>query len=152
VLWSSTRSLLLTWDLHLQAYFDAPGGKEPLALDLESMGKGQVWINNQSIGRYWMAYAKGDCNSCTYSGAFRPVKCQLGCGQPTQRWYCFSVKVSLAFCYCLEPLNLYSLTNKCHVQSERIVRGLYHFVCLPLVVSVSLPSNTSNDNGTTFFL
>ncbi|ESW08032.1 hypothetical protein PHAVU_009G012700 [Phaseolus vulgaris] len=70
-----------------KAYFDAPGGKEPLALDLESMGKGQVWINRQSIGRYWMAYAKGDCNSCTYSGAFRPVKCQLGCGQPTQRWY-----------------------------------------------------------------
>ncbi|XP_014501818.1 beta-galactosidase 5 isoform X1 [Vigna radiata var. radiata] len=71
----------------LQAYFDAPGGKEPLALDLESMGKGQVWINRQSIGRYWLAYAKGDCNSCTYSGGFRPVKCQLGCGQPTQRWY-----------------------------------------------------------------
>ncbi|KAH1252318.1 Beta-galactosidase 5 [Glycine max] len=70
-----------------KAYFDAPGGKEPLALDLESMGKGQVWINGQSIGRYWMAYAKGDCNSCTYSGTFRPVKCQLGCGQPTQRWY-----------------------------------------------------------------
>ncbi|KAI4316864.1 hypothetical protein L6164_024804 [Bauhinia variegata] len=70
-----------------KAYFNAPEGNEPLALDLGSMGKGQVWINGQSIGRYWMAYAKGDCNSCPYSGTFRPGKCQLGCGQPTQRWY-----------------------------------------------------------------
>ncbi|XP_057434997.1 beta-galactosidase 3-like [Lotus japonicus] len=70
-----------------KAYFNTPEGNEPLALDLGSMGKGQVWINGQSIGRYWLAYAKGDCNSCSYSGTFRPVKCQLGCGQPTQRWY-----------------------------------------------------------------
>ncbi|KAF7817604.1 beta-galactosidase 5-like [Senna tora] len=70
-----------------RAYFNAPEGKEPLGLDLGSMGKGQVWINGQSIGRYWMAYAKGNCNACPYEGTFRPVKCQLGCGQPTQRWY-----------------------------------------------------------------
>ncbi|KEH36209.1 putative beta-galactosidase [Medicago truncatula] len=70
-----------------KAYFNTPEGNEPLALDLGSMGKGQVWINGQSIGRFWMAYAKGDCNSCNYSGTFRPAKCQLGCGQPTQRWY-----------------------------------------------------------------
>ncbi|CAL1384117.1 unnamed protein product [Linum trigynum] len=70
-----------------KAYFDAPGGNEPLALDLRSMGKGQAWINGQSIGRYWMAYAKGDCNGCGYAGTYRPVRCQLGCGQPTQRWY-----------------------------------------------------------------
>ncbi|CAN6539318.1 unnamed protein product [Malus baccata var. baccata] len=70
-----------------KAYFNAPGGNEPLALDMSSMGKGQVWINGQSIGRYWMAYAKGDCTSCSYIGTFRPTKCQLGCGQPTQRWY-----------------------------------------------------------------
>ncbi|MCI11311.1 beta-galactosidase 3-like, partial [Trifolium medium] len=43
-----------------KAYFNTPAGNEPLALDLGSMGKGQVWINGQSIGRYWMAYAKGD--------------------------------------------------------------------------------------------
>ncbi|KAJ6352178.1 hypothetical protein OIU76_001401 [Salix suchowensis] len=70
-----------------KAYFDAPGGNEPLALDMRSMGKGLVWINGQSIGRYWLAYAKGDCSSCSYSGTFRPPKCQLGCGKPTQRWY-----------------------------------------------------------------
>ncbi|KAG5099001.1 hypothetical protein JHK82_048855 [Glycine max] len=70
-----------------KAYFNAPEGVEPLALDLSSMGKGQVWINGQSIGRYWMVYAKGSCSSCNYAGTYRPAKCQLGCGQPTQRWY-----------------------------------------------------------------
>ncbi|KAK9113047.1 hypothetical protein Scep_020566 [Stephania cephalantha] len=74
----------LTW---YKAYFNAPDGNEPLALDMRSMGKGQVWINGQSIGRYWMAYADGECNQCSYSGTYRPPKCQTGCGEPTQRWY-----------------------------------------------------------------
>ncbi|KAF3446375.1 hypothetical protein FNV43_RR11554 [Rhamnella rubrinervis] len=74
----------LTW---FKTYFNAPRGNEPLALDMRSMGKGQVWINGQSIGRYWMAYANGDCEACSYAGTFRSTKCQLGCGQPTQRWY-----------------------------------------------------------------
>uniref|UniRef100_A0A6N2N6L2 Beta-galactosidase n=1 Tax=Salix viminalis TaxID=40686 RepID=A0A6N2N6L2_SALVM len=39
----------LTWH---KAYFNAPEGDEPLALDMEGMGKGQLWINGQSIGRY----------------------------------------------------------------------------------------------------
>lgn len=81
---ASNQGQLLKWH---KAYFDAPGGNEPLALDLRSMGKGQVWINGQSIGRYWMTYAKGECNGCSYSGTFRPPKCQLGCGEPTQQWY-----------------------------------------------------------------
>ncbi|KAK4276546.1 hypothetical protein QN277_014682 [Acacia crassicarpa] len=70
-----------------KAYFDAPEGDEALALDMGSMGKGQVWINGESIGRYWLAYAKGDCKSCSYSGTYRPDNCQVGCGEPTQRWY-----------------------------------------------------------------
>ncbi|KAK4424120.1 Beta-galactosidase 3 [Sesamum alatum] len=74
----------LTW---YKAYFNAPVGNQPLALDLSSMGKGQVWINGQSIGRYWTAYAKGQCNTCSYAGTFRQPKCQYGCGKPTQRWY-----------------------------------------------------------------
>ncbi|XP_028116833.1 beta-galactosidase 5-like [Camellia sinensis] len=49
----------LTWH---KAYFNAPDGDEPLALDMGSMGKGQVWINGQSIGRYWTAFATGNCN------------------------------------------------------------------------------------------
>ncbi|KAF4364158.1 hypothetical protein G4B88_029135 [Cannabis sativa] len=70
-----------------KAYFDAPGGNEPLGLDMQSMGKGQVWINGQSIGRYWMAYAKDGCSSCNYAGTYRSSKCLTDCGGPTQRWY-----------------------------------------------------------------
>ena len=44
----------------LQTYFNTPEGDEPLALDKESMGQGQVQINGQSIGRY-TAYANGNC-------------------------------------------------------------------------------------------
>ncbi|OMO50409.1 hypothetical protein CCACVL1_30455, partial [Corchorus capsularis] len=35
--------------------FDAPQGNDPLALNLGSMGKGEVWVNGQSIGRYWVS-------------------------------------------------------------------------------------------------
>jgi hypothetical protein len=69
-----------------QAYFETPSGDEPLALDMGSMGKGQIWINGHSIGRYWTAYATGDCKECSYAGSYRAPKCQSGCGQPTQRW------------------------------------------------------------------
>ncbi|XP_068651800.1 beta-galactosidase 11-like [Aristolochia californica] len=37
-------------------YFDAPAGDEPLALDMNSMGKGMIWVNGQSIGRYWVSF------------------------------------------------------------------------------------------------
>lgn len=74
----------LTW---YKAYFDAPEGQEPLALDMGSMGKGQVWINGLSIGRYWSTNAVGDCSGCSALGTYRPVRCQLRCGSPTQQWY-----------------------------------------------------------------
>ncbi|XP_015074072.1 beta-galactosidase 5 isoform X2 [Solanum pennellii] len=70
-----------------KAYFDAPEGNDPVALDMRSMGKGQVWINGQSIGRYWTATANGKCDDFHYAGTYRQTKCQLGCGQPTQKWY-----------------------------------------------------------------
>ncbi|KAL4559406.1 hypothetical protein LXL04_031544 [Taraxacum kok-saghyz] len=70
-----------------KAYFDTPKGNEPLALDMKSMVRGQVWVNGQSIGRYWTKHAKGKCSPCKYPGAFRPGKCQTGCNVPTQRWY-----------------------------------------------------------------
>ncbi|CAI9276495.1 unnamed protein product [Lactuca saligna] len=74
----------LTWH---KAYFNAPKGDSPLALDMNSMGKGQAWVNGQSIGRYWTTFASGNCQGCHYAGTYRPLTCQLGCGQPTQRWY-----------------------------------------------------------------
>ncbi|KAL5673210.1 hypothetical protein ACJX0J_017516, partial [Zea mays] len=36
--------------------FDAPWGNDPVTLNLTSMGKGEVWINGQSIGRYWVSF------------------------------------------------------------------------------------------------
>ncbi|KAI3863190.1 hypothetical protein MKW92_044757 [Papaver armeniacum] len=70
----------LTW---YKTIFDAPGGNDPLALDMGSMGKGQVWINGQSIGRHWPAYkAHGKCGVCNYAGEYNEKKCASNCGEP----------------------------------------------------------------------
>ncbi|XP_059431851.1 beta-galactosidase-like isoform X2 [Corylus avellana] len=75
----------LTW---YKATFSAPGGNEPLALDMNSMGKGQIWINGQSIGRHWPAYiARGGCGDCSYAGTYTDKKCRTNCGEASQRWY-----------------------------------------------------------------
>ncbi|KAG4190107.1 hypothetical protein ERO13_A07G010900v2 [Gossypium hirsutum] len=75
----------MTW---YKTTFNAPGGNEPLALDMSSMGKGQVWINGQSIGRHWPGYiARGSCGDCDYAGTYTDKKCRTNCGEPSQRWY-----------------------------------------------------------------
>ncbi|CAM6085259.1 unnamed protein product [Calypogeia fissa] len=74
---------------------DAPAGDLPVALDLGSMGKGQAWINGNSIGRFWTipqsslnGFQGGTCpTSCDYRGEYDPSHCTLGCGDPSQRWY-----------------------------------------------------------------
>ncbi|GAB2240461.1 hypothetical protein Droror1_Dr00020979 [Drosera rotundifolia] len=43
----------LTW---YKTTFDAPPGDNPVALNLAYMGKGEAWINGQSIGRYWVSF------------------------------------------------------------------------------------------------
>ncbi|KAL8257156.1 hypothetical protein R6Q59_029197 [Mikania micrantha] len=55
----------LTW---YKTTFDAPEGTEPVALNLGSMGKGEAWINGQSIGRYWVSF-------------------KTSSGSPSQTWY-----------------------------------------------------------------
>ncbi|KAK6138071.1 hypothetical protein DH2020_028186 [Rehmannia glutinosa] len=70
--------------------FDAPTGSSPVALDFKGMGKGQAWINGQSIGRYWPTYTApntGCTDSCSYRGSFSPSKCMRNCGKPTQQFY-----------------------------------------------------------------
>ncbi|CAA0834966.1 Beta-galactosidase 12 [Striga hermonthica] len=75
----------LTW---YKTTFDAPPGSDPLALDMSSMGKGEMWINGNGIGRHWPGYmAKGKCSECDYGGTFYETKCLRGCEQPSQRWY-----------------------------------------------------------------
>lgn len=70
-----------------QTTFNAPAGNTPLALDMGSMGKGQVWINGQSVGRYWPAYkASGSCGECNYAGTYDEKKCLSNCGEASQRW------------------------------------------------------------------
>lgn len=67
--------------------FVPPEGKGPLALNLSGMGKGQAWVNGQSIGRYWPAYlspAKGCTEKCDYRGSYNSFKCLKKCGQPAQ--------------------------------------------------------------------
>ncbi|KAJ8531134.1 hypothetical protein K7X08_025865 [Anisodus acutangulus] len=52
--WSSLGSSQpLTW---YKSVFDAPKGDDPVALNLGSMEKGEVWVNGQSIGRYWVSF------------------------------------------------------------------------------------------------
>lgn len=91
VLWSSSAPPLtkspMTW---YKTVFDAPFGDGPVALDLGSMGKGEIWLNGRSLGRYWPAFhanMKGCSDRCDYRGTYSSTKCLTGCGQPTQRWY-----------------------------------------------------------------
>ncbi|KAJ7955885.1 Beta-galactosidase [Quillaja saponaria] len=75
----------LTW---YKTTFNAPAGNDPLALDMSGMGKGQIWINGQSIGRHWPGYiAHGGCGDCNYAGTYNDKKCRTNCGEPSQRWY-----------------------------------------------------------------
>ncbi|GFQ04066.1 beta-galactosidase 8 [Phtheirospermum japonicum] len=70
--------------------FDAPSGNSPVALDFKGMGKGQAWINGQSIGRYWpttIAPNSGCADPCDYRGPFNSKKCLKNCGKPTQQLY-----------------------------------------------------------------
>jgi len=58
-----------------------------VALDIGSMGKGQVWVNGRHAGRYWSYRAGGGCGRCGYAGTYREGRCLSGCGEPSQRWY-----------------------------------------------------------------
>ncbi|KAI7988966.1 Beta-galactosidase 8 [Camellia lanceoleosa] len=54
------------------------------------MGKGEAWVNGQSIGRYWPtnnASSGGCTNSCNYRGPYNSNKCLKNCGKPSQQLY-----------------------------------------------------------------
>jgi len=57
-----------------------------------SMGKGVVWVNGHSLGRYWLKLAsgspgQGDCAPCDYRGTYSYGRCSTGCGEPSQRYW-----------------------------------------------------------------
>ncbi|XP_023516730.1 beta-galactosidase-like [Cucurbita pepo subsp. pepo] len=77
----------MTW---YKTSFKTPPGVDPVVLDLQGMGKGQGWVNGQSIGRFWPSFIAGNdsCSeTCDYRGAYNPSKCLQNCGSPSQRWY-----------------------------------------------------------------
>ncbi|CAN6360015.1 unnamed protein product [Urochloa humidicola] len=43
----------LTW---YKTTFATPVGNDAVALNLSGMGKGEVWVNGESIGRYWVSF------------------------------------------------------------------------------------------------
>ncbi|KAL0305806.1 UNVERIFIED_CONTAM: Beta-galactosidase 8 [Sesamum radiatum] len=70
--------------------FLPPEGKGPISLNLSGMGKGQAWVNGQSIGRYWSSYlspSSGCSEDCDYRGTYDASKCLKKCGQPAQTLY-----------------------------------------------------------------
>lgn len=40
----------------LQTMFDGPKENGPVGLYMTSMGKGEMWVNGESIGRYWVSF------------------------------------------------------------------------------------------------
>ncbi|XP_019197934.1 PREDICTED: beta-galactosidase 13-like [Ipomoea nil] len=42
-----------TW---YKTHFDLPEGNDPIAVNMEKMSKGMVWVNGKSIGRYWVSF------------------------------------------------------------------------------------------------
>jgi len=59
------------------------------AIDMASMGKGQLWCNGYALGRYWLIRAPADgCDSpCSYVGPYDENRCRTGCGDYSQRYY-----------------------------------------------------------------
>ncbi|KAG2619117.1 hypothetical protein PVAP13_3NG140813 [Panicum virgatum] len=54
--WTTINNLTyssLTW---YKTTFSTPAGNDAVVLNLTSMGKGEVWINGESIGRYWVSF------------------------------------------------------------------------------------------------
>uniref|UniRef100_A0A0A9HT53 Beta-galactosidase galactose-binding domain-containing protein n=1 Tax=Arundo donax TaxID=35708 RepID=A0A0A9HT53_ARUDO len=54
--WTTINNLTyhpLTW---YKTTFPTPAGDDPVTLNLTGMGKGELWINGESIGRYWVSF------------------------------------------------------------------------------------------------
>ncbi|KAF8023666.1 hypothetical protein BT93_F0996 [Corymbia citriodora subsp. variegata] len=68
VQWNTYGSSIRNRLIWYKTTFDAPVGNDPVALNLSSMGKGEVYVNGQSIGRYWVSF-------------------HTDSGVPSQTWY-----------------------------------------------------------------
>ncbi|KAJ2001537.1 hypothetical protein GGI04_003696 [Coemansia thaxteri] len=85
----------------------------PLAVDLASMTKGQIWINQHHLGRYWLRRAPeardyAPCRKCGFGGWYWPDNvCRQKCGELSQRYYHLP----------LSYLNLTTMTNGSHARN-----------------------------------
>ncbi|KAE9586607.1 hypothetical protein Lal_00004747 [Lupinus albus] len=43
----------LSW---LKTRFNTPEGRDPVAIRMNGMGKGMIWVNGKSLGRHWMSF------------------------------------------------------------------------------------------------
>lgn len=68
VRWNKYGSSISNRLIWYKTTFNAPVGNDPVALNLSSMGKGEVYVNGQSIGRYWVSF-------------------HTDSGVPSQKWY-----------------------------------------------------------------
>lgn len=74
--------LTFCFDADSQTVFDTPPGNDPVALNLNSMGKGEAWVNGISIGRYW-------------------VSLKTPKGNPSQAWYVSTDSVNMCRVYAI---------------------------------------------------
>ncbi|KAL0541812.1 hypothetical protein IC582_021874 [Cucumis melo] len=61
----------MTW---YKTSFKTPAGIDPVVLDMQGMGKGQAWVNGQSIGRFWPSFIAGN-DSCSATCDYRGTIC-----------------------------------------------------------------------------
>merc|ERR1712096_17098 len=77
----------LKW-FELQMEMPSPNPTVAYALRMTSMGKGNVWVNGNHLGRFWDIIAVGDCSPCDYRDRYDMGNiCKTGCGDPTQELY-----------------------------------------------------------------
>ncbi|KAI3500137.1 hypothetical protein L1887_35953 [Cichorium endivia] len=75
----------LTW---YKTSFNAPDGNEPLALDMNGMGKGQMWATERQLGDTGLVTKHVvTVVNVVYTGIYTENKCNRYCGDPSQRWY-----------------------------------------------------------------
>ncbi|KAM0038540.1 putative beta-galactosidase [Helianthus debilis subsp. tardiflorus] len=81
--------IILFQGLKDKTNFDAPSGDNPIAIAFTGTGKGEAWVNGQSIRRYWTTHIAPTtgCQECSYKGSSSPTKCLKNCGEPSQKLY-----------------------------------------------------------------
>jgi len=80
----------LTWWSRTFGAVPASWGDAPVAIALDGMDKGNVWVNGHSLGRYWTLLASKlipEENCSSYVGTYLPMRCLTGVGELSQRFY-----------------------------------------------------------------